>query len=91
MKVEDISKPVDQLVKLRLEDLMKVPELKDEPPLTEPKEEWKRDYITDLDGYIAIDLPIKPKTEEEKRRIVERFLEGFKKLLDKESNWTFLQ
>ncbi len=94
--IKDIGKPSKQLIKLRLEDLMKLPPPYDkpgeEPEMTEPKEEWRERYITELDGYIAIDVPFeKPKTKEEEQRLIQRFLEGLKKLLDKENNWTFLQ
>jgi len=96
VRIKDIGKPSKQLIKLRLEDLMKLPPPYDkpgeEPEMTEPKEEWREKYITELDGYIAIDVPFeKPKTKEEEQRLIQRFLEGLKKLLDKENNWTFLQ
>ncbi len=95
IKISDISSPTEQLVKLKLEDLMKLPPPYDkpdsEPPLTEPSEDWREKYATDLDGYIAIDIPWKPKTKEEEEQLVQKFLSGLKKLLDKENNWTFLQ
>ncbi|WP_456469394.1 (Fe-S)-binding protein [Archaeoglobus sp.] len=95
VKIEDISKPVEQLVKLTLDDLMPLPPPYDkpgeEPELTEPTPDWREKYVTDLDGYIAIDLPWKPKTKEEEEELVRKFLSGLQKLLDKENNWTFLQ
>lgn len=95
IRLQDISSPVEQLITLNLEELMKLPppynKPNSEPSLTEPKPEWKQKYFTDLDGYIAIDVPAKPKTEEEERRLVEKFLSGLKKLLDENNNWTFLQ
>ena len=59
-----------QLVKLHPQDLMKLPAPYDDPnlesALTEPKEEWKKNYITTLDGYIGINVPVKkPETKEE--------------------------
>lgn len=62
-----------------------------EPEFTEPKADWREKYATDLDGFIAIDVPWKPKTKEEEDKLVKSFLEGLKKLLSKEGNWTFLQ
>jgi Fe-S oxidoreductase len=95
IRIEDIGSPEDQLVKLRKEDLARLPPPYDkpemEPELREPKPDWRERYATDLDGYIAIDIPWKPKTKEEEEKLVNRFLEGLKKLLSKEGNWTFLQ
>ncbi|AEA47696.1 (Fe-S)-binding protein [Archaeoglobus veneficus] len=95
IKIEDISKPSKQMIKLRLEDLMPLPPPYDkpgmEPELTDPKPEWREKYVTELDGYIAIDVPFKPKTKEEEEKLVKSFLEGLQKLVSKEGNWTFLQ
>jgi len=94
-KVSDISKEVEQLVKLSVIDLMALPPPYDkpgmEPEMTEPKNEWRSRYATDLDGYIGIDIPWKPQSKEEEEKLVQRFLEGLKKLLSVEGNWTFLQ
>ncbi len=95
IKIEDISKPVSQMIKLSLKDLMTLPPPYDkpgmEPEFTEPKPEWREKYITELDGYIAIDIPWKPKTKEEEKKLIETFLNGLKNLLSREGNWTFLQ
>ncbi|MGB9630870.1 MAG: (Fe-S)-binding protein [Candidatus Methanodesulfokora sp.] len=95
IRIEDVGSPEDQLVKLKVEDLAKLPPPYDkpgmEPELKEPKPEWRERYATDLDGYVAIDIPWKPKTKEEEEKLVSRFLEGLKKLLSREGNWTFLQ
>ncbi len=95
IKPEDAASPVDQLVKLTVRDLEKLPPPYDkpgmEPELTDPKPEWREKYATDLDGYIAIDLPWKPQNKEEEERLVKSFLSGLNKLLTKEGNWTFLQ
>ncbi|MFO7967596.1 MAG: (Fe-S)-binding protein [Archaeoglobaceae archaeon] len=94
-KVEDISKE-GQMVDLKIEDLMPLPYPYDkpdsEPELTEPKEEWKERYITDLDKYIGLNVPFKkPETKEEEDRLVQKFLKGLEKLLNKEDHWTFLE
>jgi len=86
---EDFSVIDKQLVKVRSEDLL--PLHSEEPEFTDSDPEWKEDYATELDGFIAIDEPWKPKSKEEEEALVSRFIEGLKKLLDKENNWTFLQ
>lgn len=62
-----------------------------EPNVTEPKPEWSQNYVTELDGYVAIDVPWKPKSKEEEDALVQKFISGLRKLIDKEANWTFIQ
>ena len=93
-RVEDIGKK-GRMVRLRLEDLMPLPPPYDKPGMepepTEPKEEWKDNYITDLDGYIGINVPVKkPETKEEEERMVKAFLEGLRKLFSRGDHWTFI-
>ena len=71
-------------------------------PLPYPYQDWKDQPIPELseaqleryevgpDGISAMRMPI-PKTEEERDQLVAGFLEGLRKLLTKENNWTFLQ
>jgi Fe-S oxidoreductase len=71
-------------------------------PLPFPYEEWKDDPIPQLtedqleryevgpDGVSALRVPV-PETEEERDKQVAGFLDGVRKLLTKENNWTFLQ
>ncbi|WP_202318565.1 (Fe-S)-binding protein [Archaeoglobus neptunius] len=87
---EDFSEIDKQLVRIRQNELSHLP-FSGEPDLTEPNPEWGEKYVTELDGYIAIDVPWKPQTKEEEEELVNKFLSGLRKLLDKESNWTFLQ
>jgi Fe-S oxidoreductase len=79
-----------QLLRLRQRDLLHIPFV-EEPEFTELEPDWNKKYVTELDGYIAIDEPWKPQNEEEEKELVDKFLSGLRKLLDKESNWTFLQ
>ena len=62
---------------------------KDEPIPTLTEEQLER-YEVGPDGISAMRVPI-PKTEEERDKLVAGFLEGLRKLLTKENNWTFLQ
>ena len=71
-------------------------------PLPRPYETWKDEPIPALtpdqrtriemgpDGVSGLRLP-KPQSDEERERLVAKFLEGLAKLLSKENNWTFLQ
>jgi Fe-S oxidoreductase len=87
---EDFSIVDQQIAKLKLKDLIPM-KYCEEPEFTEPNSEWIEKYATDLDGFIAIDEPWKPKSKEEEEALVGKFVEGLKKLLEKENNWTFLQ
>ena len=71
-------------------------------PLPHPYEDWVDEPIKELtddqltrieagpDGVCAAQIPV-PQSEEEKERLVAGFLDGLRKLLTKENNWTFLQ
>jgi Fe-S oxidoreductase len=95
VRIRDMGKPSDQLIKLTINDLMPLPPPYDkpgmEPPMTGPKSDWVKSYVTELDGYVAIDVPWKPRNRDEEEQLVKRFLEGLRKLTSKEGNWTFLQ
>ena len=95
VKIRDIGKREGRLIKISISDLMPLPppynKLELEPPLTEPKPEWSSSYVTELDGYVAIDVPWKPRSREEEEELVGRFLSGLRKLTSSEGNWTFLQ
>jgi Fe-S oxidoreductase len=71
-------------------------------PLPHPYEDWKDEPIKPLtqeqrsrfeagpDGVSVLQIPI-PESDEERDRLVAKFLDGLRKLLTKENNWTFLQ
>jgi len=61
-----------------------------EPKFRKLSEENQKKLECDLDGISAFKFP-RPQTEEEKRELVEKFLNGLRKLYDREENWTFLQ
>jgi len=93
-KIEDISKPSDQLSSVAKEDLTPFPEPLADPadspewkPLTE---EAKKEHEATLDDTMVLGLK-KPKTKEEEEELVNKFLNGLRKLFTKENNWPFLQ
>ncbi|MFC1990068.1 (Fe-S)-binding protein [Chloroflexota bacterium] len=95
MRPSDISKnPDEQLLDLSAEDLIPLPfpdEWKDEqPPIKPLTEGQKKAYENSLDGVSVVSIP-RPATKEEEEKLVESFLNGLRKLLSKENNWTFWQ
>ena len=93
MKPQEISKKAEQLEKINVKELPPLPppyEDFEEKPITELKDDQKQRWEHSLDGVSALNLP-RPETPEEEQRLVEAFLEGFRKLLTKEDNWAFLQ
>lgn len=94
IKLNDISSSKEQLVELTLEKLPRLPypydKIEDEPPFKSLSEDEKSKLEHGLDGVIAADIP-KPKTKQEEEILVKKFLNGFKKLLSENDNWTFLQ
>ncbi|MBW1678864.1 MAG: (Fe-S)-binding protein, partial [Deltaproteobacteria bacterium] len=92
-RVEDISKPSRQLTQLNPEEFMELPypynTPESQPPLKELTKEVREKFESDLDGHLAVKIP-KPESKDEEERLVNQFLEGLKKLLSKENNWTFL-
>jgi len=93
IKIKDFGKKTDQLYKL---DLSKIPKLPypyedwEDPPIPEIPEIKRKGKNISLDGILNIAVP-EPETEEEKEALVVKFLEGLRKLLSKENNWTFLK
>lgn len=94
IKVEDISKDSKQLAHIDPQDLMPLPppydKIDEEPEWKELKPEFREKYEVSLDDTCALTIP-KPKTPEEEKELVTKFLSGLKKLFEVENNWTFLQ
>ncbi len=94
VKVEDISKDMEQLTHVDPEDLYSLPgpysdseNLPEFKPLTDKA---KAEYEATLDDTIALSIR-KPESKEEEEKLVKTFLNGLEKLFSKENNWTFLQ
>ncbi|MFC1477347.1 (Fe-S)-binding protein [candidate division KSB1 bacterium] len=90
--IKDISKP-GQLAEINPAELPKLPppyEDWEDPPFKEMTQDQKGRIEHSLDGIMGLGLP-KPETEEEKEQLVAKFLEGLRKLLSKEENWTLAQ
>jgi len=94
VKVEDISHPSGQLIRIENEDLMPLPAPFDgrdrEPPWKELSDKAREKYEASLDNTLILNIP-KPKSQEEEQALVRKFLAGLQKLFTKENNWPFLQ
>jgi Fe-S oxidoreductase len=93
LKIADICKPSAQMTTLNPEEFMPLPYPYNEDgarPMKQITEDQRSRYECSLDGIIAVGM-LKPESKEEEERRVKAFLEGLKKLLSKENNWTFLQ
>lgn len=94
IKVEDISKPSEQLSHVDIDELIPLPppydKIEDQPGWKELDEKTKQSVEATLDDTIAVGVP-KPKSKEEEEKLVKQFLAGMRKLMSKENNWTFLQ
>jgi Fe-S oxidoreductase len=92
VKLNDISKNGDvTLSAVNAAALLPLPPPYDATPvLKQLSEDQKTRYISSLDGYVALNLPI-PKDKAEEEKYVALFISGLKKLLTETNNWTFLQ
>ena len=93
--LRDLSRPDrEPLIHLDSDDLMPLPAPLDNHaqhhPWTPLSNQSVGRYECGLDDTCAVNIP-QPKTPEEEKQLVARFLSGLDKLFDKENNWTFLQ
>src|SRR5512146_1512622 len=90
--MKDFSKPSEQFMRLEPSELMPLPAPFVPPcgPLRGVNPDRRGVLETTLDGYSAIALP-KPKSPEDEQALVAKFLDGLRKLLSQDSNWTFWQ
>ncbi len=94
MRIKDISKESDQLVRIDPKDLVPLPHPYDnpekDPAMRELSQDQKGRYESSLDGVVGVSIP-KPQSKAEEELYVRKFLTGLSKLFEKENNWTFLQ
>jgi Fe-S oxidoreductase len=93
--VKDIGKRANELLSpVELQELIPLPppydRLEDQPTWKEISPSAKEGMVCNLDGVVASSLP-KPANAAEERAYVNRFVDGLRKLLEKNNNWTFLQ
>ncbi len=93
IRVEDISKPGGQMAILDPKDFMPLPYPYNEAgvrPMKLLTDDPRPRYECSFAGIVGTGI-LKPGSKEEEERRVKAFLEGLKKLLSEENNWTFLQ
>jgi Fe-S oxidoreductase len=95
LKPKDLSRPGSEpLARIANEDLMPLPAPLDAPakdkPWTPLADRTVAACECSLDNTCAVNVP-RPKSPEEERELVRRFVAGLDKLFSKENNWTFLQ
>ncbi|NWG01061.1 MAG: (Fe-S)-binding protein [Thermoanaerobaculaceae bacterium] len=94
VKVRDIAKPTPALSPLDLQKIVPLPPPYDQiDPQTLWKEltaERRQEIDASLDGVSALSLK-RPEDPQEEERLLKGFVEGLRKLLSVENNWTFLQ
>jgi Fe-S oxidoreductase len=91
--LEDVIALVEKQGQLDVDSLLPLPppyaDWRD-TPIPALSEEQRQRIEAGPDGVSALRLP-KPESDEEREKLVARFLEGLAKLLGKEDNWTFVQ
>jgi Fe-S oxidoreductase len=88
VKPKDLAKSGDVLDKL--DKVAPLPHPYDrldmEPDFGKLKDSWKADNCATLDGIIGVEPLKRPKTKEEERELIKKFLSGLDKLFSKEVN-----
>ncbi len=89
IKITDVGKDNDKLTSVALDDLMPIPADFEEKEWDEISEEIKEKYICILDDVNILPIP-KPVSKKDEEELVNKFINGMRKLFTKEDNWTFL-
>jgi hypothetical protein len=89
--IGDIGKDTEKLTTVKADDLMPLPGDvdfgdKDFEPLPDSTREK---YACILDDVNILQIP-RPQSKEEEEELVNKFLDGMRKLFDPQNNWTFL-
>jgi Fe-S oxidoreductase len=91
--IKDISRGDEPLAHIEAKDQPPLPPPYDTldklPPLKELNDK-ARERFEVLDDTIAVSIP-RPASREEEERLVNKFLDGFRRLFNEADNWTFLQ
>ena len=90
LQLTDISTAEGQMVHIDPKDLPEIPGLDLKPMPWRPfTEEQKEKTACILDEVCVLNIP-KPANKQEEEELVNKFINGMRKLFSKENNWTFL-
>jgi len=95
LAINDIGKNSEQqLMDIQQKDLMPLPFNCDSPvegSAIKPMSDAQRErYECSLDGISVVNIP-KAANKEEEQKVVQKFLDGLRKALSQDDNWTFYQ
>ena len=89
LELQDISRASGQMTTVELSELMDLPLDVAKMPWKPLSEEQKSKYCCLLDDLVVLQIP-HPKTPAEEEELVNKFLDGMRKLFNEQDNWTFL-
>ena len=89
LELKDISNADGQMTTVEMADLMDVPLDVAKMPWKPLTEEQREKYCCMLDDLVVLQIP-RPKTVAEEEALVNKFLDGMRKLFSDQDNWTFL-
>ena len=91
--INDFCRPGEQVAEIDPAELLPLPAPYDnmeKPPIRKLTDEQRKRMDASLDGIVAVGLT-PPKSPEEEKAFIEKFLAGLDKLFSDQDNWTFLQ
>ena len=89
IELKDISRVEGQLTTVPMEDLVDLSMDVAKMPWKTLTAEQQDKYCCLLDDMLVLQVP-KPKSQKEEEELVNKFLDGMRKLFSPENNWTFL-
>ena len=89
LQLKDVSTAEGQMVSIDLKNIPELPVDMHTMPWKPFTDEQKQNTACILDDVCVLNIPT-PKNKEEEEELVNKFLNGMRKLFSKENNWTFL-
>ena len=89
LQLKDVSTAEGQMVSIDLKNIPELPVDMHTMPWKPFTDEQKAKVACILDEVCVLNIP-KPQTPQEEEELVNKFLDGMRKLFTKENNWTFL-
>ncbi len=89
LQLKDVSTEVGQMTTIDLKDIPNLPIEEEKHPWKPFTPEQKENSCCILDDVMVLNIP-KPKTKAEEEALVNKFIDGMRKLFSREDNWTFL-